>query len=136
MFVCTCIGAALVLICFSVTIILYKILKKIDTLTTVVSNAYKSVDDAFSDNGLNNDYIQKSLDYLDENGYEPTLNVDDNGHQWLAAKLSENNSVNLLRIDKETFGKKANFDDIKKTLENFVNVVIPNMKKEIENAKN
>jgi hypothetical protein len=72
-------------------------------------------EDLFNDNELNTVFIQKALDFISEQGYEPEIDVDENGQRWILAKVNGKN-FRLIKLTKELFGGTS-FKPLEKELE-------------------
>lgn len=72
-------------------------------------------EDLFNDNELNTVFIQKALDFISEQGYEPEIDVDENGQRWILAKVNGKN-FRLIKLTKELFGGTS-FKPVERELE-------------------
>lgn len=97
-----------------------------------VDSYYRKRNQRFSDNGMNMDFIQKSLDTLTQAGYDPEITMDNDGHRWISVEVEKFNTVNVLRLDEGNFGRDAKWADVEATLQNAIEKVIPEIKAEIE----
>lgn len=88
----------------------------------ILAGAAESTEDKFSDNGLNNDYIQSVLNILDSKGLNSDITVDNDGRRWISVSTKDGkNALNIVRLDEDHFGRNASWKSTEREVVNIIN---------------